>query len=499
MKILSADQIREADRVTIENEPIKSIDLMERAAKAVVDRLQIVFEQDISFVIFCGKGNNGGDGLAIARQLNALGFEARVVVVNHRENGSLDFEVNLKRASKVEFWNPGDSIPNVESNAVCIDALLGTGLERPLEGFLAEVVQFINSLEQFVLAIDMPTGLFADFNSDNDLYLALRADATFTFQAPKRAQLHPLTAPFCGFLEVLDIGLDANYMESALTSDYWVNESLAQELYRPRNPFGYKNTFGHSLLCVGSKGHYGAGLIAAKSCLRGGTGLLTCHVPKTAEMLFQQSVPESMVSTDEEEGYLSTLPISLSFAAIGLGPGIGTHDDTARFVQNAIRSASCPFVFDADALNILAENMTWLSFIQKVPILTPHPGEFERLSGVSFEEDQLSAATEFAVNNNCVLVLKGAPTVVALPNGAIYYNSTGNVGLAAGGSGDALLGLITSLRAQGYGAAESAILGVYIHGRAADLALEEQSEESMLATDLPNYFGAVFKELNFLQ
>ena len=498
MKILSADQTREADRVTIESEPIASIDLMERAAKAVVDRLQIVFEDDISFVIFCGKGNNGGDGLAIARQLMHLGFEAQVIIANVGAQGSPDFERNVKKVEQIDYWNPGGAMPNIKANAVCIDALLGTGLKRPLEGFLAQVVKEINSLNHFVLAIDMPTGLFADDNGNNDLSLALRADATFTFQAPKRAQLHPLTAPFCGFLEVLDIGLDAKYIESVPTTEFWVDEMLARELYTPRNAFGYKNNFGHSLLCVGSQGQYGAGLMAANSSLRSGTGLLTCHIPNAAEMLFQHRVPESMVSLDEQEKHISTPPKLNPYAAIGVGPGIGTHEDTARFVQNIIRSASVPLVFDADALRILAENKTWLSFVQQLPILTPHPGEFEQLSSIPFEDDQLEAAKDFAVNHHCVLVLKGAPTAVVLPNGSVYHNSSGNVGLATGGSGDVLLGLITSLRAQGYGAAEAAILGVYIHGRAADLALEEQSEESMLATDLHNYFGSVFKELNFL-
>lgn len=497
MKILSANQIREADRLTIEKEPISSIDLMERAAKCVVERLEIMFDFETPLVVLCGKGNNGGDGLAIGRMMKAKGYNIRIIVVEHSPKSSPDFNTNLDRSSDLEFWNDGDVTPEMTQDVVVLDAMLGTGLQRPLEGLIAAVTAFVNSLPNLTIAIDMPTGIFADENRNNDLSLALRADVTLTFQAPKKALLHPQTAPWCGIIEVLDIGLNRPFIESISTTDYWVNEEFAAQLYKPRNPFGYKNTFGHSLLAVGSAGHYGAGIMAAQSCLRGGTGLLTCQVPNKAEMLFQQAVPQAMVQLDTWPDHLSETFSLNQYSAIGVGPGIGTHTDTERFVQNLIRTAQIPLVLDADALNIMAENTTWFSHFAQRPILTPHPGEFARLSHVQSDQDQVLGATDFAKKYNCVLVLKGAPTVTVLPDGSCYFNSTGNVGLATGGSGDVLLGLITSLRAQGYGSAEAAVLGVYIHGRAAELALDLESEESVLATDLPEFFGDVFKELSF--
>lgn len=497
MKILSASQIREADRLTIEKEPISSIDLMERAAKSVVDRLEILLSLKTPLVIFCGKGNNGGDGLAIGRMMKSKGYDVRIIVVEHSPKSSPDFNANLARSSDLEYWKEGDVIPATSQEAVLIDAILGTGLQRPLTGLLAEVAACINGLPNLIVAIDMPTGVFADSNENNDLSLALRADVTLTFQAPKKALLHPQTAPACGIIEVLDIGLNQSFIDSISTSDFWVDEEFAAQLYKPRNPFGYKNTFGHSLLAVGSTGHFGAGIMAAQSCLRSGTGLLTCQVPNKAEMLFQKAVPQAMVQLDPGRDHLSETFSLSPYSAIGVGPGIGLHPDTERFVQNLIRNALNPLILDADALNILAENKTWFSYFAQVPILTPHPGEFARLSDVKSDQDQVAAAIQFAKKYNCILVLKGAPTVTVLPNGSCYFNSSGNVGLATGGSGDVLLGLITSLRAQGYGSAESAVLGVYIHGRAVEFALDLESEESVLATDLPKFFGNVFKELSF--
>jgi len=494
MKILSVEQVREADRLTIEREPIASIDLMERAASRVADRLTEVFDPDMPFSVYCGMGNNGGDGLVIARLLRAAGYEVRVVVVRHLKKGSDGFETNLKQLDGFEEWSPRKAPMPDEREVVRIDALLGSGLTRPLEGFLAEVVAALNNDPRFTVAVDLPTGIFADNNRHNDLTMALRADVTFTFQWPKRAMVMPESGPMCGAFEVIDIGLDKEYSYSVETPWHFVDQNWVSKRYRDRPIFTHKNRFGHALISAGAKGTMGAAIMCARACLRSGVGLLTGHVPGSAETIWPVAVPEAMARFDAFPEHLTDHPKLDRYDAIGLGPGIGTEEDTAHMVKNLIRHAQSPLVIDADALNIVAENKTWLTFCQHVPILTPHLGEFERLSGVAPGPDQYDAAIDFAQKYQCVVVLKGTYTATVLPNGETYFNSTGHSGLSTGGSGDVLTGLITGLRAQGYGVAEAAILGSYIHGRAAELALRDQSEESMLATDLPDYFGEVFTE-----
>ncbi|QTN39924.1 NAD(P)H-hydrate dehydratase [Cryomorphaceae bacterium] len=495
MKILSVEQIREADRLTIEREPISSIDLMERAAAGITDRLTEIFDPNTPFTIYCGMGNNGGDGLAIARQLRSADYDVRVVVIQHRTTGSPDFETNLSKLNAFETWSSDDRPEGDEPDRIRIDAILGSGLSQPLDGFLAEVCQALNRDRRFTIAVDVPTGIFADDNRENDLSLALRADATLTFQWPKRALLLPDSGPLCGPFELIDIDLDAQYEDEVLTPNYFVDHYWVAQRYRERPSFAHKNRFGHALLAAGARGTLGAAIMSARGALRSGVGLLTGYLPGSAELIWPSSVPEAMGVFDPLPEHLSDLPQLDRYTAIGVGPGIGQDEDTSHMLQNLIRQASVPLVFDADALNILAENLTWLSFCQQMPILTPHPGEFARLSGVSPGPDQYDAALEFAARHQCVLVLKGAYTATALPNGEMYFNSTGHSGLATGGSGDVLTGLLTGLRAQGYGVAEAAIMGVYLHGRAAELALADQSEESLLATDLPEYFGQAFAEL----
>ncbi len=495
MKILSVEQIREADRVTIAREPVASIELMERAAKGISDQLTDVFTTDMPFSIYCGMGNNGGDGLAIARHLREQGYEVRVVVVRYTEKASPDLQANLKRLNDFEEWTPNKHPAPDRLNTVRIDALLGSGLTRPLDGFLAEVVADLNADPRFTVAVDLPTGVFADDNRANDLSRALRADMTFTFQWPKRALLMPDSGPLCGVFEVIDIGLDADYAESAKTAHYFVDEHWAQLRYGDRSRFSHKGHFGHALIAAGARGNMGAAVMCARSCMRSGVGLLTGHVPGSAEHIWPQAIPEAMAKFDPMSEHLTDHPDLNGYSAIGIGPGIGQHEDTAHLLHNFILHAKASLILDADALNILAGNKTWLSFCQQVPILTPHPGEFSRLSEVKPGPDQYDAAIDFARKYQCVVVLKGTYTATVLPNGDTYFNSTGHSGLATGGSGDVLTGLITGLRAQGYGVAEAAILGSYIHGRAAELALNDQSEESLIASDLPEHFGGVFDEL----
>lgn len=495
MKILSVEQIREADRLTIEREPIASIDLMERAATRLTDRITELFDPDTPFSIYCGMGNNGGDGLVIARLLREADYSVRVVVVRHAKQGSPDFEANLKRIESYEDWSERKPVLPDASDVVRIDALLGSGLTRPLQGFLAKVVDELNNDRRFTVAVDIPTGVFADDNRKNDLNKALRADVCFTFQWPKRAMFMPDSGPVVGAFEVIDIGLDRDYAGSVDTDHFVVDAQWVSKRYKDRPAFSHKNRFGHALISGGSKGTLGAAVMCTRACLRSGVGLVTCHVPGSAESFWPMAVPEAMAVFDPFPEHLTDHPDLTKYSAIGIGPGIGTDDDTAHMLKNLIRHATVPLVIDADALNIVAENKTWLTFCQQIPILTPHPGEFERLTGVAPGADQFEAAIEFASKYQCVVVLKGAYTATVLPNGETYFNSTGHSGLAKGGSGDVLTGLITGLRAQGYGVAEAAILGSYIQGRAAELALGDQSEESMLPTDLPEYFGEVFGEL----
>lgn len=500
MKILTAAQVREWDQYTIAKASISSIDLMEKAAKACTEWIASRIPDDVPLHIFCGKGNNGGDGLAIARQLAIGEKHVTVYILEFGHKGTEDFQANLARLHQlssvdVRFLQPGSPLPVFTGDVWIIDALFGTGLNRPLEGFTAELVTHLNESNEVIISIDMPSGLLADDSSKD--FPVIHATYTLSFQCYKRAFLAAENAEAVGQVQILDIGLHPHYLAAADTGYMLTDFDEARDIYRPRNQFGHKGTYGHVLLMAGSYGKIGAAVLSAKACLRAGAGLLSVYIPGCGYTVLQTAVPEAMVITDPNTSFLSASPDDLSkYPAVAIGPGLGTARETREMLLELLPRLTCPAVLDADALNILAQEQVRPDFPHGA-ILTPHPKEFARLFGnTSNEFERVGLAMRKAQEWQVVIVLKGHHTVIALPDGRIWYNATGNAGMATGGSGDVLSGLLASLLAQGYPPAEAAILGVYLHGLAGDLAAVRLSQEALVAGDLPDYLGAAFLQLS---
>lgn len=499
MKILTAQQIRKLDQYTIANEPIRSIDLMERASIAFVDRLNKIYPNQRSFFILCGKGNNGGDGLAIARLLDGFGFVARVVILEHSKNSSDDHAHNLKRLNdlgRVDTVSVSDAgnLPLPKPDDLIIDAILGSGLDRPLDGMIRECVQQVNSWQNEVVSVDIPTGLFSEFNAENNLDSIVRSSLCITFHAPKLAFLVADNASFIKRFEVVDIGL--NTAGEGQTNQHYLAKSEVTELIKPINRFSHKGTYGHGLIVAGSLGKIGAAILSARSTLKSGCGLVSVRTPLCGLNPMQTAFPEAMCLPDITETHLADNIKTDGFSAIGIGPGIGVEKSTQQVLKMLIQSTTAPMVIDADALNILSENPTWLAFLPAKTILTPHPREFDRLTESStHSEERLKKQLELAAKTNCIVLLKGAHTSVACPDGQLIFNSTGNSGMATAGSGDVLTGILTGLLAQGYHPKHAAIIGVYLHGLAGDLACSEQGREGMIASDIIGKIGEGFSNI----
>lgn len=498
MKIFNASQIKKADAITILNEPISSLDLMERAASRLGQQIILDFKDQYCFHIFCGAGNNGGDGLVLARYFINEGKKVFVYIV-HSERYSHDFEANLQKLKgyeSLEIRNIAqmEDMPIFNENDYIIDAILGIGLNKPINGWIEKIIQALNDSPAYKISVDVPTGLMADEHSDGVIF---KADKTYTFQWPKLAFMMPQNNEFVGDWKLLDIGLSKSFEKNEKSIFYYIDKQIISEKYRPRSKFSHKGTFGHAYLIAGSKGKIGAAVLAAKGALRSGLGLLTVHVPICGIEIMQISVAEAMVSESMGQDFISDLFDGWrSCTSIGIGPGLGKQTETSLVLKDLICNYTGNLVVDADAIIILAANKDWLVLSKAKMILTPHPKEFERLVGKwknDFEKIELQK--NFAKHYNSVVVLKGAHTSIALPDGTIYFNSTGNNGMASGGFGDVLTGIILGLLASGYSNEDSAIIGVYLHGLAADLALDIQSEESLLALDIIDYLGRAFKEI----
>jgi len=500
MQIYSAEQIRLWDQFTIEHEPVSSIDLMERAAGCCEDWLERNDLLDRSFSIFCGKGNNGGDGLALARMLAERECPVTVNILEFGHLGTEDFQVNLARLHntgvEIRFIQQEEHIRPIPEKDVVIDALFGSGLNRPLEGITALLIERINQSPNIVVSIDIPSGMYVDKSSRGNVMV--KADYTLSFQCLKLAFLVPENAGYTGSLHVLDIGLDPGYPKEIKPTLSLTEMSHIHGIFKPRSPFAHKGNFGHALLVAGSRGKMGAAVMAARACLRSGTGLLTCQLPGCGEFVLQTCIPEAMLSNAEDENIITSIPDDLSaYTVTGIGPGIGTDPATAKLLERLLKTLKKPMVLDADALNILATHPRLLSLLPPYSILTPHPKEFERLFGtVSNDFERVGLALTKAKEHHCIIVLKGHYTCIATPEGRGYFNSTGNAGMAKGGSGDALTGIITGMVAQGYSPEEAAILGVFLHGLAGDIAAEQFSEESMLASDLIECLGKAFQQIS---
>jgi len=501
MKILPVDKIREADAFTIQNEPIKSIDLMERAAKQCFRWIKKHVDKTNRIKIFCGPGNNGGDGLVIARLLALKDYDVDVIIVRFTEKGPRDFNTNLKILEGIDIVSlkairEDDTFPEISAEDIVIDAIFGSGLGRPVTGFVGKLIKHINERSAITIAIDIPSGLFSDENSTGKGGAIVEADYTLSFQFPKYAFLFPENDRFVGEWHILPIGLMYEFTAAVEVKNYFVERWDAVQLLKARNKFDNKGSYGHALLIAGSYGKMGAATMAAKAALRSGAGLVSAHVPQSGYPIIQTAVPECMVSIDYNDKVFSKPPELGPYNAIAAGPGLGTDKVSQNALKLFIQNAKVPSLFDADAINILADNKTWISFIQAGSIFTPHPKEFERLVGKSkdnFERNKLQR--EFSIRHKVYLVLKGAHTCISTPEGNCFFNSTGNPGMATGGSGDVLSGIILGLLAQQYHPQEACILGVYLHGLAGDIAAKEKSQQAMIAGDITENLGKAFRKI----
>jgi len=500
MKIFESAQVREIDAFTIAHEPVPSIDLMERAAVRLAGWYVRHFHTDKKVVIFAGPGNNGGDALALARLLAERRFRVDCYLLNFGKLSD-DCATNRNRLKEQGVVNlvelkESDPLPELGEGEVVVDGIFGSGLSRSVTGFPLKVIRHINQSTSKVIAIDIPSGLFGEDNSGNDYDAIIRADVTLTFQFPFLSFFFDMNEPYVGNWRVHDIKLHPDAIRNQATFYQTLEKKEIGSLLPPRKRFAHKGTFGHALLISGSYGMMGAAILAGEACLRSGTGLVTLHTPGFGYNIIQTALPEAIVSLDQSDILFSTPPDLSQYSAIGIGPGLGCKPNTGRGLRALLETVKVPLVIDADALNLLAGNSDWIGLLPEGSLLTPHPKEFDRLAGESQNAYQRHIRQrEFAARRGVYVILKGAYTGIAAPDGSYWFNTTGNPGMATGGSGDVLTGLLTGLLAQGFPPLDAAMTGVYLHGLAGDLALQKSSQESLIAGDITGCLGAAFTEV----
>ena len=501
MKIFTSAQVHELDKYTIENEPIKSIDLMERAAKTLTQAITDNWGNTTPVVLFAGPGNNGGDALAVARMLIDKNYDVTAYLFNITGNLSEDCLVNKKRLIErrskalIEVTQEFEP-PQLGEGMLVVDGLFGSGLNKPLAGGFASLVKYINASPAQVVSIDVPSGLMTEDNTYNVRANIIRADLTLTLQLPKLSFLFPENQIFIGKLKVLDIRLSKQGIEKIDANYTLLEENDVRPRLLKRDPFTHKGKMGNALIIAGSYGMAGASVLATKACLRVGVGKVTTHTPKRNSNILQVSVPEAIIQFDREETIFSEAVDTEDFNALGIGPGLGTSEQTAIAIIAQLRRSQCPTVVDADAINILASHRAWLQQLPKGIIMTPHPKEFDRMEGHSGDSfERLMKARDLAERLQAYIVLKGHHTSLCLPDGHIIFNSTGNAGMATAGSGDVLTGIITGLLARGYNQENACVVGMYLHGLAGDIAARELGEESVIASDLVQNLPYAFKRL----
>lgn len=483
-RIIDAAQTRAADAFTIKHEPIPSIQLMERASKAFVERFVQLVGVNVTVHVVCGVGNNGGDGFAITRLLSEKGYLVTASLIKLAEKLSPDCETNFEQLTQLpevvhaseEFKVKGD---------VVIDAVFGSGLNRPVKGWVAEVIKKINTSLCKVVSVDIPSGLFADeLNLEGEI---IQADATIGFQRPKLAFLIPESGRFVGQWYSVDIGLDEGFIESQPSSFHLVEAADVALTLPNRQKFQHKGDFGRVQVFSGSLGKMGAALLCSKAVLRTGAGLLTTHIPGCGYDIIQTGLPEAMVTVDEGINYMKSGSLLSNTNVVCIGPGIGTEGTTARWFRSLLEDIQVPMVIDADALNLIAVDLDLLDLIPEGSVLTPHVGEFHRLFG-DFKNglERIEKMKRVSSDRKLVILLKGAHSVVAFPSGKVVFNTTGNEGMATAGSGDVLSGVITGLMAQGVKSEGATMAGVYLHGLAGDLAEKKIGKMSLMASDLLN-------------
>lgn len=502
MKIFTNEAIKKIDRETIAADGITELDLMERAASAVAYEIISRWLTTKRIVIFAGPGNNGGDALAVARMLYEQGYRPEVFLFNIKSSHLSECcAANRKRLidmGNIDFTEIIDNFtpPELGPDDVVVDGLFGSGLHSPLKGGYTSLVQYINNSEAFIVSIDMPSGLFCEWNEGSDRRNIIRADLTLTFGSKRLSFFFSENAEFIGQCIVLDIELNANAIDSTPADYYLIEKEDVRNMLKPRDPFINKYDNGTLLLIAGSYGMMGAAILAARGAQRIGAGLVTVHAPASANTIMQTACPEALFEADESDICTTIINSKRRFSVVALGPGMGTSDETIDAVDHFLKNYRKPCLLDADALNCIAARPMLLRSIPKGSIITPHTGEFDRLFGKSVtDEERLKRAINQSKMYNITIVLKGHYTMMIRPDGKVYINSSGNPGMATAGSGDVLTGMIAGLIAQGYSPDNSVWMGVYIHGRAGDLAAQKLGQNSLIASDIINNIGSAILDI----
>ena len=503
MKIFTGAQIHELDQYTIQHEPIESIDLMERAAKALVRAICEQWPNSTPVVVFAGPGNNGGDALAVARLLAEANYMVSAYLFNISGQLSSDCTINRQRLTECKMIQSFVEVtqefepPQLEADTLVIDGLFGSGLNKPLAGGFASLVKYINASPSRVVSIDLPSGMMSEDNTYNIKANIIKADLTLTLQQPKLAFFFPENQTFLGKVRVLDIRLSAEGIQKIDAQYNIIEETEIRPLILGRDRYAHKGNMGNALLIAGSYGMAGAAVLAAKACLRSGAGKVTIHSPKRNNVILQISVPEAIVQMDTEDTIFSEAVDTEGYTALGIGPGLGQNETSAIALIAQLRRALCPVVADADALNMLANHRAWMSQLPKGIIITPHPKEFDRLEGHCADSyERLTKARELAERLQGYVIVKGHYSALCCPDGHVMFNNTGNAGMATAGSGDVLTGIITALLARGYQQRDACVVGMYLHGLAGDIAAKHVGMESLIASDLIQYLPEAFKRLN---
>lgn len=500
MKIFSAKQLHEADKVTTEKHNITKVELMERAGTQIFNWLHSRMQgAQVPVHIFCGIGNNGGDGLVLGRMLQEHGYNVHVYVANFTDKRSKCFLINYDRIKKVakkwpQLMTSEEDFPEINREDIIIDALFGIGLNRPPEGWVKQLIQYLNSKKSFKLSIDVPSGMYAD-KALEDAEAVLKASHTLTFQAPKLSFFLPETGKFVPYFEVLEIGLDPEYLHKTEPLAQVIAKPEAQKFYRQREKYAHKGSYGHTLVIAGSYGKIGAAVLSTKAAYKAGSGLVTAFVPACGYSILQTTIPEAMTITDKEKDLITNIKVDFEPTAIAVGMGMGTKPETVSALDQLFNSIKSPLVIDADALNCISENESLLKKLPELSVLTPHPGELKRLVGTWKNDfEKLEKTKKFAKKYNVIVVVKGANTIIAVEN-MLYINTTGNPGMATGGSGDVLSGMIAGLISQGYDSLTASVFGVYLHGSAGNLATQNIGFEALTAGDIAAHIGPAFLEL----
>lgn len=500
MKIFAKEQIYQGDTLTTQRQNISPNDLMERAGTQIFNWLHMRMQgAQVPIHVFCGIGNNGGDGLVIARHLITHGYNVVTYVVNCSDKRSKDFLSNYDRIKNVtKDWpillSCNEDFPQIKSEDIIIDAVFGIGLNRAVDDWVKDLFLHFRKSRAYTLSVDMPSGLYAD-KVPEDENGVVWANHTLSFASPKLVFFLPDTAKYTQQWEVIDIGLDPEFLHITPTETELIGKYEVLPMYRPREKFGHKGTYGHSLIIGGSYGKMGAVQLASKAALVSGAGLISTYIPRCGYQILQTAFPEAMVITDKDEERITNIEFDTNVNAIGIGVGLGTHDTTAKALGEFLKSNKVPLVIDADALNILAKHSEFLERLPDYTILTPHPKELERLIGTwSDDFEKIAKAKAFAKTYKVILVIKGANTMIVVQD-RLFINSTGNPGLATAGTGDVLTGIITGLLSQGYEPIAAAVFGVYLHGKSGDIALNDFGYQSLIASHIIDYLGEAYLDL----